>query len=123
VLSLVLYALVALLSVAVLWGLAVAVLPKGEQITPPVPDQAPWQLPEAEVTADDVARARLPVSWRGYRFEETDLLLDRLAEELRARDAHIAELEEALDALDSRPGSDQADRPDRVAEGPPEPAP
>jgi len=29
---------------------------------------------------------------RGYRFAETDLLLDRLAEELKARDAEIERL-------------------------------
>jgi len=35
---------------------------------------------------------RLPVALRGYRFAETDLLLDRLVEELRARDEEIARL-------------------------------
>jgi len=35
---------------------------------------------------------RLPVALRGYRFAETDLLLDRLVEELRARDEEIAGL-------------------------------
>jgi hypothetical protein len=42
--------------------------------------------------ADDVDGVRLPVALRGYRFAETDLLLDRLAAELRARDAEIARL-------------------------------
>ena len=35
---------------------------------------------------------RLPVALRGYRFAETDLLLDRLTEELRLRDEEIARL-------------------------------
>ena len=35
---------------------------------------------------------RLPVALRGYRFAETDLLLDRLAAELRVRDAEIERL-------------------------------
>ena len=38
----------------------------------------------APLTAADVAEVRLPVALRGYRFAETDLLLDRLADELRA---------------------------------------
>ena len=42
----------------------------------------------------DVAAVRLPVALRGYRFAETDLLLDRLADELRERDAEIARLKE-----------------------------
>ncbi len=41
-----------------------------------------------------MAAVRLPVALRGYRFAETDLLLDRLAEELRARDAEIDRLRE-----------------------------
>ena len=39
-----------------------------------------------------VSAARLPVALRGYRFAETDRLLDRLAEELDRRDAEIARL-------------------------------
>ena len=38
---------------------------------------------------------RLPVALRGYRFAETDILLDRLTEELRERDAEIARLRDA----------------------------
>ena len=41
-----------------------------------------------------MAAVRLPVALRGYRFAETDLLLDRLAEELRARDEEIDRLRE-----------------------------
>jgi DivIVA domain-containing protein len=40
----------------------------------------------------DVADVRLPVALRGYRFAETDLLLDRLGEELKLRDAEISAL-------------------------------
>lgn len=41
---------------------------------------------------DEVDAVRLPVALRGYRFAETDLLLDRLAGELRLRDQEIARL-------------------------------
>ena len=50
------------------------------------------------MTAEDVDAVRLPVALRGYRFAETDQLLDRLAGELRARDAELALLRGALPA-------------------------
>jgi hypothetical protein len=93
VLTLVLYALLAILIGAVLFVLAAFVLPAGEQIAGPIRDQSPWNLPpDRQLGADDVETVRLPVALRGYRFAETDLLLDRLAEEIRDRDAQIAQL-------------------------------
>jgi hypothetical protein len=88
-----LYAVLALVVVAVLFGLAVLVLPKGEQLSPPAPDVRPWaSLPDRKIEPEDVVAVRLPVALRGYRFAETDHLLDRLTEELRRRDDEIARL-------------------------------
>jgi hypothetical protein len=93
VLTLLLYGLLALLVLAGLFALAVFVLPKGEQISPPAPDARPAAvLPNRPLRPEDVIAARLPVALRGYRFAETDLLLDRLTEELRERDEEIARL-------------------------------
>ena len=91
------YGLLAIVIMAVLYVIAAKVLPAGEQIAPPVRDDAPWSLPATrELTAADVAEVRLPVAPRGYRFAETDLLLDRLGEELRERDAEITRLRAEL---------------------------
>ncbi|HSY15977.1 MAG TPA: DivIVA domain-containing protein [Jatrophihabitantaceae bacterium] len=90
--SLLLYGLLALVAVGVLFALAVYVLPAGEQIAPPAPDIKPWALAERTLSAQDVLDVRLPVALRGYRFAETDLLLDRLTEELRLRDEELARL-------------------------------
>lgn len=88
-----LYGALAVLVAALLFVLAAYLLPAGEQIAPPVRDDPVWELPADEpVDAEDVAAVRLPVALRGYRFAETDLLLDRLADELRARDTEIARL-------------------------------
>lgn len=88
-----LYALLAIAVIAGLFALVAFVLPKGEQISPPAPDVRPWAgLPDHRLTADDVVATRLPVAVRGYRFAETDLLLDRLTDELRERDEEIARL-------------------------------
>ena len=40
----------------------------------------------------DLDRVRIPVSVRGYRFAETDDLIDRLAAEIVVRDEEIARL-------------------------------
>jgi hypothetical protein len=93
VLTLALYGLLAIAIMGALFLVAVNLLPAGEQIAPSVRDEAPWTLPLSRpLDATDVASIRLPVALRGYRFAETDALLDRLAEELRARDAELTQL-------------------------------
>jgi DivIVA domain-containing protein len=87
---LVLYGFLAAIAAVVLFALFVFVLPRGEQISVAVPDSVPWEpLPNGAVRPDDLAFLRLPVGLRGYRFAEVDVLLDRLADELRRRDAEI----------------------------------
>ena len=106
-LTLLLYGLLAVFVIAALFGLAVFVLPKGEQISPPSPDTRPWEaLPDRPLLPEDVIATRLPVALRGYRFAETDLLLDRLTVELRERDEEIARLR---GGIGSRPAAGDAD--------------
>jgi DivIVA domain-containing protein len=93
VLTLALYGLLAVGIAAVLFLIAAYVLPAGERIAPPIRDEPLWELPVSRrLAADDVVAVRLPVALRGYRFAETDLLLDRLADELKGRDDEIARL-------------------------------
>lgn len=92
-LTLALYGLLAIVLAVALFLLAAFVLPSGEQIAPPVRDEPEWDLPpDRKLDSDAVAAVRLPVALRGYRFAETDRLLDRLAVELDKRDAEIARL-------------------------------
>lgn len=92
-LTLALYGLLAVAIAAVLFVIAAYVLPAGERIAPPIRDEPLWELPASQRLApEDVVAVRLPVALRGYRFAETDLLLDRLADELKARDDEIARL-------------------------------
>lgn len=92
-LTLVLYALLAIAVAAAVFFVVASLLPAGEQIAPAIRDDRPWELPaDQTIHAEQVASVRLPVALRGYRFAETDVLLDRLAEELRARDELIARL-------------------------------
>jgi hypothetical protein len=99
--TLLLYGFLALVAIGGLFALGVLVLPKGEQIAPPAPDIRPWALAERPLEPQDVVDVRLPVALRGYRFAETDQLLDRLTEELRARDAEIAQLRGRATTVDS----------------------
>jgi DivIVA domain-containing protein len=103
VVHLVLYGLLAVIVAAALFLLASRFLPAGEQIAPSLRDEPPWELPaERVLTGEDVDAIRLPVALRGYRFAEVDILLERLALELRRRDVEIARLRgeepEAIDA-------------------------
>jgi hypothetical protein len=92
-LTLVLYGLLAILLAGVLFLAAAYLLPAGEQIAPPIRDEPIWDLPpQKRLGSGDVLAVRLPVALRGYRFAETDLLLDRLADELRERDDEITRL-------------------------------
>lgn len=87
------YGALAVVVAVALFLIASYLLPAGEQIAPPVRDEPVWDLPAGQrLSYDDVASVRLPVALRGYRFAETDSLLDRLADELAARDAEIARL-------------------------------
>jgi DivIVA domain-containing protein len=91
--QLLLYGLLAIAIAGILFALASRFLPAGEQIAPALRDEPPWELPaEQALNGDDIDSVRLPVALRGYRFAETDQLLDRLAAELRNRDAEIARL-------------------------------
>jgi DivIVA domain-containing protein len=112
VLSLALYGLLAIVVIVVLYLITVRFLPAGEQIAPSVRDELPWTLPsDRQLRAEDVAGVRLPVALRGYRFAETDLLLDRIAEELRVRDEEIARLRAGAAAAGPPQGPDAAESP------------
>lgn len=66
----------------------------GGHMSEPVPDRADLALPgDRPVAARDLDRVRFSVGLRGYRMEEVDDVLDRLAREVEVRDRRIAELE------------------------------
>lgn len=95
------YVVLALVVMAALVALAVLVLPGNEELAPAPPDRTPWALPaERAMTGPDVGRLRLPVTLRGYRFAETDAVLDRLGEEISYRDSVIQTLRAELASRD-----------------------
>jgi hypothetical protein len=123
VLTLALYGLLALVVIAIVFVLITRVIPPGEQIAPAVRDDPVWSLPSGRaLNPREIAMIRLPVALRGYRFSETDQLLDRLADELHERDLEIARLRGG--PLTDRPRFDDPvvfQRPESPVSLPPEP--
>jgi hypothetical protein len=98
------YLLLALVVAALLFYGMVALLPGGLSLTPQR-DNRPFELPEdRRMVRADLDRVRIPVGVRGYRFAETDDLIDRLAAEIVVRDEEIARLRsQAGEAAGDRP--------------------
>jgi DivIVA domain-containing protein len=87
--------LLVLVLLAVLGGIAVVAAGRGTRLEPEAPDRAPYgALEDGVIERADVDRLRFSLAFRGYRMDEVDAVLDRLATELADRDARIAELEE-----------------------------
>ncbi len=61
----------------------------------PVANLPPVLLPDAPVPAD-VDRVRFSLGLRGYRMDQVDEVLDRLRDQIAAKDSRIAELEAAV---------------------------
>jgi DivIVA domain-containing protein len=100
------YLLAALAVVAVVAMLAVGRLGELPEVDP---DRAPLALPpDRAMGREDVDSVRFAVGVRGYRMDEVDDVLDRLAVEVDARDARISELEARLAAR----GVPRPDQPD-----------
>jgi DivIVA domain-containing protein len=60
-------------------------------------DEVPRNLPDDRpVFRADIDRLRFDLGLRGYRMDQVDEVLDRLANEIEARDARIAELTGAI---------------------------
>ena len=88
--SLILYAALALIVAVVVVSVLVVVLPDDTVSVAPR-DRVPTGLPRrGELASRDVNALRLPVGLRGYRMADTDAVLDRLSAELERRDEQIA---------------------------------
>lgn len=90
------YLLVMVLVAAVVYLLAAVVFGRGEEL-PPLPSGAsPTRLPSAHVSGDDVREVRFQQALRGYKMSEVDWVMARMATELDALHARVAELEPAV---------------------------
>lgn len=67
---------------------------RGDGLLSPVANLPPVLLPQ-QPTPADVDRVRFSLGLRGYRMDQVDEVLDRLRDELAAKDRRIALLESA----------------------------
>jgi len=85
-------AVVVLLLIAVGW----VAVGGGGHMSAPIPDRPDPAVPETGLLGrGDVDKVRFSVGARGYRMDEVDDVLDRLAYEIDVRERRIAELEGA----------------------------
>jgi DivIVA domain-containing protein len=83
-----------LLGIAVLAGVAVVAAGRGEGLAAADTDRPDLTMPATRPMAkEDVDRLRFSVGLRGYRMDEVDDVLDRLAADLAERDQRIEALE------------------------------
>jgi DivIVA domain-containing protein len=117
----------------VLFLVAVLATGRAGAMTGAAPDRAPVALPEGRpLTGADLSRVRFGVALRGYRMDDVDAVLDRLATEIGDRDVRHAAPEDApASGTDSPSGADAAtggpdpagSRPDDPRGSPAVPAP
>lgn len=75
----------AIVAVLVLGGVAAVAAGRGG-VMDEVDRRSPTRLPTGALDADDVRRVRFRTALRGYRMDEVDALLDRLAAQLDQAD-------------------------------------
>jgi DivIVA domain-containing protein len=56
------------------------------------PRTSPTELPDRDLTADDVRKVRFAMALRGYRMSDVDWALEKMADELDRLRAEVAEL-------------------------------
>ncbi len=92
------FVLMVLLVAVVVFGVAAVAAGQGGTLTTAAVDRAPWRAPDQPFAPADLEAVRFPLAMRGYRMDLVDGVLDRVAAELAAKDAELAELHEQLRA-------------------------
>ncbi len=81
-----------LLAALVIFGVGAVLTARLPGLADVPADDAGDGLPSGPLQADDLADARFPLAFRGYRMADVDAVLARLADDLRARDDEIDQL-------------------------------
>ena len=102
------YLLVVAAVAAAVFGVSALVFGRGEELSALPPGATPTRLPAAEVHGRDVRELRFQQAVRGYRMDEVDWALGRLADELDRGALERAELAARVRELESRVGAERA---------------
>jgi DivIVA domain-containing protein len=92
------YIVFVVVAAVVVFAVAAAAVGHGGGLEEPFPDMERPYLPDGKVEAVDIDDVHFAVAFRGYRMDQVDSVLDRLAEELIRRDQHIGRLERIVHA-------------------------
>jgi DivIVA domain-containing protein len=90
------YLLVVAAVAAAVFGLSALLFGRGEELAPLPPGATPTRLPAGRVLGEHVRELRFQQAVRGYRMDEVDWALGRLADEL---DRVAAERDVLLDRV------------------------
>ena len=99
------YLVIAAVIGLVVFGIAVFVFGRGEQMAALSPRTSPTELPDRDLTADDVRKVRFAMALRGYRMSDVDWALEKMADELDRLRAEVAELSAGKPGRRSWPAS------------------
>ncbi len=87
------WVLTAALVAGVIFAVVVAVTGRADVMADMPPDAVPLGLPaDRPMRAEDVHDVRLDLAFRGYRMDQVDAVLERLADDLATRDREIEQL-------------------------------
>jgi len=100
----------AILIVLALGGIALLAAGRGVPMSEVYDDRPDVRVPaDRPLRPDDLRRIRFSLALRGYRMSEVDALLDRLAEELDARDIDETHVEDEPPVTPERRGDEASD--------------
>lgn len=99
------YLVIAAVIGLVVFAIAVFVFGRGEQMAALSPRTSPTELPDSDLSADDVRKVRFAMALRGYRMSDVDWALEKMADELDRLRAEVADLSGAGRA--NRAGADR----------------
>jgi len=91
------YLVIAAVIGLVVFGLAVFVFGRGEQLAPLSPRTSPTELPEKGIEGTDIRKVKFAMALRGYRMSDVDWALERMADEIDRLRQELA----AADPVDS----------------------
>lgn len=92
VITVLFYFVIAAVIGLVMFFLAVFVFGRGEQMAPLDPRTSPAELPDHDVTSEDVRKVRFALALRGYRMSDVDWTLERLGDQIDTLSRENAEL-------------------------------
>jgi DivIVA domain-containing protein len=81
--------LLVLLGVAILVAVALVLAFNEDGLQDDPPDYGDLGLPDRLLDADDIPRLRFRIGLRGYRMEDVDAALDRVAQSMRDAEPHV----------------------------------